>query len=338
MTRAARADDLAAVRERGELVWGGDLQGGEPYVFEDPREPAHIVGFEVDIAAAIARELGLQRARFFQVQWSNLVPSLERGDFDVALNGLEDTPERRARLRLSRPYFIYHEVLAVRRGAPYRTLDDLRGKRVATLEPDVRVRAPAGRVPLETVLYEGQEEPYFDLQQGARRRRAARSHHRGSLRLSARRDRVPADAGARAPTSSACAGATRRWRAAVDGALSRMIASGELRRILEAWHLWDDAQQGLAAAPPGRRRRRRYETPSLDRHQVVLFLEGAVVTALLSVAAFAIAMPLGMLLAAARVGRGRVLRAASPRRTSSSSAARRCSCSSTSSTSASRPS
>ena len=114
----AWADGLSTVREREELVWGGDLQGGEPYVFEDPRDPTKIIGFEVDIAAAIARELGLRGARFFQVQWSNLVPSLERGDIDVALNGLEDTPERRARLRLSRPYFIYHEVLAVRRGTP----------------------------------------------------------------------------------------------------------------------------------------------------------------------------------------------------------------------------
>ncbi len=167
--RTARADDLSAVRERGELVWGGDLQGGEPYVFEDPRDPAHLVGFEVDIAAAIARELGLQRARFYQVQWSNLVPSLERGDVDVALNGLEDTPERRSRLRTSRPYFIFHEVLAVRRGSPYRTLDDLRGKRVATMNQtyafELLQARPAERA-VETVLYEGQEEPYFDLQQG----------------------------------------------------------------------------------------------------------------------------------------------------------------------------
>src|SRR6185312_5801875 len=120
--RSAAADTLEQVKARGELVWGGDLQGGEPYVFEDPHDPSRVVGFEVDIASALARELGLQRARFFQMQWSNLVPALERGDIDVALNGLEDTAERRARLRLSRPYYFFRERLAVRRGAPYRTL------------------------------------------------------------------------------------------------------------------------------------------------------------------------------------------------------------------------
>ena len=162
---SAHADTLADVRARGELRWGGDLQGGEPYVYEDPHDPRRIVGFEVDIAEALARRIGAGRARFVEMQWSNLVPALERGDFDVALNGLEDTPERRARLRLSRPYFVYREVLAVRRGAPYRTLDDLRGKRVATLNQTYAFELLRAR-PLETVLYEGQQEPYFDLQQG----------------------------------------------------------------------------------------------------------------------------------------------------------------------------
>ena len=76
---------LARIKQRGELTWGADLQGGEPYVWEDPANPNHIVGFEVDIADAIARRLGV-RARFVQYNWSNLVPSLERGDFDRQLD------------------------------------------------------------------------------------------------------------------------------------------------------------------------------------------------------------------------------------------------------------
>jgi polar amino acid transport system substrate-binding protein len=317
----AWADGLSTVRERGELVWGGDLQGGEPYVFEDPKDPTKIVGFEVDIAAAIARELGLRGARFFQVQWSNLVPSLERGDIDVALNGLEDTPERRARLRLSRPYFIYHEVLAVRRGTPYRTLDDLRGKRVGTLNQTYAFELLETR-PVETVLYEGQEEPYFDLQQG--RVDAVFLDH-----LIAERYGCPL-AGIDCVTTpvrgSYVVGLRREdatLAAAVDDAVGRMIASGELRRILEGWHLWDDAQRELAsgvvsprpdggtawpaASPSAATREPAYGAASLDHRQVALFLQGAGVTALLSLAAFAIAMPLGMLLAAARMGAGRIV-------------------------------
>src|SRR5262252_455151 len=90
----ASSDTLAAARARGELLWGVDVQGGEPYVFEDPSDPKRLIGFEVEIADALGRALGV-RARFVQSDWSNLVPGLERGDFDIALNGLEDTPARR---------------------------------------------------------------------------------------------------------------------------------------------------------------------------------------------------------------------------------------------------
>ncbi|HEX4448817.1 MAG TPA: ABC transporter permease subunit [Polyangiaceae bacterium] len=297
--RPAAADTLAEARARGELVWGGDLQGGEPYVFEDPHDPAHIVGFEVDIAAALARELGLARARFYQTQWSNLIPTLERGDIDVALNGLEDTPERRARLRLSRPYFVFHETLAVRAGAPFRTLDDLRGKRVGTLNQTYAYELLQAR-PLETVLYEGQEEPYLDLRAG--RVDAVLLDDIIAERYGCPLPGVECLKGEQ--TGSAYVIGMRRndvaLAGAIDQALGRLIASGELRRILEGWHLWGDVQGTLAAAAPADTAAAPLGAASLDRRQVALFVQGAGVTVLLSLAAFAIAMPLGALLAAAR--------------------------------------
>src|SRR5262245_40665151 len=59
----AAPDALERVRAAGVLRWCGDLQGGEPYVFQDPASDAGIVGFEVEIAAALARRLGV-RAEF----------------------------------------------------------------------------------------------------------------------------------------------------------------------------------------------------------------------------------------------------------------------------------
>src|SRR3954454_17292291 len=114
-TSADEGHTLAQIREKGEITWGGDVQGGEPYVYEDPADPRHLIGFEVDIMDAIARRLGV-KARMVQYAWSNLVPSLERGDFDVAMNGLEATAEPKQRILLSEPYFIYAETLTIRRG------------------------------------------------------------------------------------------------------------------------------------------------------------------------------------------------------------------------------
>jgi polar amino acid transport system substrate-binding protein len=36
---------LDRIRARGELTWGADEQGGEPYAFEDPSRGGALVGF-----------------------------------------------------------------------------------------------------------------------------------------------------------------------------------------------------------------------------------------------------------------------------------------------------
>src|SRR6266566_9999942 len=87
-----------------ELVWAADAEGGAPYTFPDPRDPAHIIGFEVDLAKALAARLEL-KPRFVQNQWDGLVPCLERGEYDVVINGLEITPERAEKINFSVPYF-----------------------------------------------------------------------------------------------------------------------------------------------------------------------------------------------------------------------------------------
>src|SRR4029077_2873637 len=117
------------------LVWGGDAEGGAPFVEADPANPSRVRGFDVEVAERIARGLGGRTARFVQVQWSNIDQSVERGDFTLGLSGVEDTPVRRARHAVTIPYFEFREVLAVRRGDAGRihSLADLRGRRVATL-------------------------------------------------------------------------------------------------------------------------------------------------------------------------------------------------------------
>src|SRR6266480_8015431 len=87
-----------------ELVWAADAEGGAPYTFPDPRNPAHNIGFEVDLAEALAARMG-RKARFVQNQWDGLVPGLERGEYEVVINGLEITAERAEKINFSNPYF-----------------------------------------------------------------------------------------------------------------------------------------------------------------------------------------------------------------------------------------
>jgi polar amino acid transport system substrate-binding protein len=297
------------VRAHGEVGWGGDLQGGEPYVYESPTQPGVIIGFEVDIAEALARELGVH-ARFHQNDWSNLIPSLERADFDVILNGLEDTPARRTRLHLSRPYFVYGETLAVRPGSALHTLDELRGHRIGTLNQTVAQELLLAHG-ADVVLYEGQQEPYLDL-----------SHGRIDGVLL---DHVIADRyGCPLPELRCLAQDLARgtyvigmrpndielWTK-IDGALAQLIDSGELRAILEHWKLWEPRQDELRAranAVPATMASAVVVKQSLSASQLGLFLQGALLTILISVCAFGLALPFGMLLAVIRSHGGRAAR------------------------------
>lgn len=54
-----------------ELRWGGDAEGGAPFVEADPRNPSTVRGFDVEVAALIAHDLG-RTPRFIQVAWSSI--------------------------------------------------------------------------------------------------------------------------------------------------------------------------------------------------------------------------------------------------------------------------
>src|SRR5207244_680972 len=149
------------------LRWGGDAEGGAPFVEADPRNPSVVRGFDVEVAEEIAKGLG-KRAEFVQVAFSDIDQSVARGDFEIGMSGVEDTPPRRAALAATIPYFEFHEVLTVRasdRGR-FRSLADLRGRRVGTLGGTI-----AYELLLESqqkhgvilVSYDDDVHPYEDL-------------------------------------------------------------------------------------------------------------------------------------------------------------------------------
>ena len=306
------------MRSTGELGWGADLQGGEPYVFESPTQPGVIIGFEVEIAEALAHELGV-RAKFHQNDWSNLIPSLERGDFDLALNGLEDTPPRRARLRLSRPYFVYGETLAVRAGSSLHTLADLSGRRIGTLNQTVAQDLLQAQH-ADIVLYEGQQEPYSDLSQGRLDgvlldHVIADRYGCGQPGLTCVKEDL-----ARGTYVIGMRPSDVELAARVDAALSGLLSNGEIRRILMRWKLWDARQAELSErAPkpvpsaPSTEPRVPPTAPAstkqaLSTAQLALFFRGALLTVLISVCAFGLALPVGVLLAVIRSHGGPVAR------------------------------
>jgi polar amino acid transport system substrate-binding protein len=186
-----------------------------------------------------------------QVAWSNLVPALERGDFDIALNGLESTPSRAEKLRLSTPYYLYSETLAVRRGSPLRWLD-LEGKRVGTLNQTYAYDLLRARG-IDPILYEGVQEPYLDL--AAARIDAVLLDNIIADRYGCSMEGVEClpGAGALGAYVVGIRKSDDRLGAAIDAALADM-KSGELRRRSRSPASGTTAGRPAPVAPPRRRR------------------------------------------------------------------------------------
>jgi ABC-type amino acid transport substrate-binding protein len=149
------------------LVWATDAEGGAPYIYKDPKDPGHDIGFEVDIVREIEKEIGRPIVSR-QYAFSSLILGVQRGDFDFAMNGLEVTPDREAMVLFSRPYYLYREQLVVRKAE--RRFSDLEGAKrigavVGTLEDTAADRLLSAKG-VRGKMYDGVVEPYRDLALG----------------------------------------------------------------------------------------------------------------------------------------------------------------------------
>jgi polar amino acid transport system substrate-binding protein len=214
-----------------------------------------VEGFDVEVASLLAKELG-RTPRFIQTGFTTLDAAAARGDFDIGLSGLEDTPARQARLLVTVPYYEFREILTVREpdAARLRTLADFRGRRVATLGAtlayDLLLKAEAEHG-IRPVVYEDDVHPYTDLalgrvdavlldqvlaERGVRRNpglvnqdmHIASGHYVGvlALRNTALRDEV-------------------------NDILRRAMRDGRLEAIFRRWGMWNEDQPALYARLTG---------------------------------------------------------------------------------------
>lgn len=293
------------------LRWGGDAEGGAPFVEADPNDPRKLVGFDVEIAELIARELG-RSPEFVQITFTSLDQSAVRGDFDIGLSGIEDTPGRRAAVAVSIPYYRFTEVLTVRAGDRdrFRTLADLRGRRVATLGGTIayEILLQAERDHgITAVSYDDDVHPYSDTLAGRvdavllDNVLAARAMRRYAGLF------TQPDAVATGHYVIIASPENTALRDRVDEILRRAMADGRLEAIFRKWNVWNDDQSALYAAvlsgaletSQGRR-----EAPSVwtaTRRYLPALIRAAGVTLVLSCLAMALAVALGMGIAIGRV-------------------------------------
>ena len=307
---ACQAAPVPTARASAELRWGGDAEGGAPFVEADAADPSKVRGFDVEIARMIAAGLGRQ-PRFLQVAWASIEQSVERGDFDVGLSGLEDRPELRARHAVSIPYYEFREVLAVRPAdrERFKTLADLGARRVGTLGSTQAYQIlldESARSRLIPISYDDDVHPYADLVAG---RLDAVLLDNIIAERSLRRTGGFAIQDAPVAIGHYVAVFGQRDAALRDSANAILLArmrDGSLEKVFRSWNVWDDRQAkyfarlladssssvGIVSNAATRGSMATY-APSLVR--------AAGITLVLSLLAMSLAVSAGILIAAGRI-------------------------------------
>ncbi|TIQ23853.1 transporter substrate-binding domain-containing protein, partial [Mesorhizobium sp.] len=100
-----------------------------PFTYHDAS--GALVGFDVEIAKAIAERLGVQ-AEFLEGKWDGLIAGLDAKRYDAVINQVGITEERKAKYDFSDPYIASKAVLIVRGdNADIKSFADLKGKKAA---------------------------------------------------------------------------------------------------------------------------------------------------------------------------------------------------------------
>lgn len=123
------ADALSKIKEKGEIVVA--LEGNwSPWNYHDEKTD-ELVGFDVEVAKAIAEKLGV-KATFVEGPWDGLLAGVDAGRYDLVVNGVEITDERSEKYTFTEPYGYMKTALMVHEdNTEITSYDDLKGKSTA---------------------------------------------------------------------------------------------------------------------------------------------------------------------------------------------------------------
>lgn len=166
---SARADTLADVKKRGNLVVGMEAAYVPYEFFKDGK----IIGYDPDIIDAFAPKLGV-KVQLVDTAWNGIIPALYAKKFDIIVSAMTITKERAEKVLFSMPYADASNVILLRADeSRIKTADDLSGKIVGvqigsaaagiikTFEAKLKAAGKPGYA--EVKQYEHYPEAYQDL-------------------------------------------------------------------------------------------------------------------------------------------------------------------------------
>jgi polar amino acid transport system substrate-binding protein len=159
----AAADGLDDIKSKGEISFGVKAEY-KPFGFRDAS--GEIKGFEIDIATAIAKALGV-KPKFEPVQDATRLPFITQGRVDVVIATMNDTPERRRTVGIIEPfYYASGASLLAPKSAKLKTWEQLRGKKVCGTQGSNWNKPIEEKFGVEVVAFRGIAEAETALKNG----------------------------------------------------------------------------------------------------------------------------------------------------------------------------
>ncbi len=291
----------SAANAQQPLRWGADPSGGAPYVYNDPQHPDQYIGYEKEMVDALAAAIG-RTPELVPTDWETIVSALQRGSFDIIVNGLEPTTDRARQIDFSKPYYIFEQQLTVRANEDQiHTLADCKNRIVGTLGNTASSRLMTAQgIPwkgyadpvaayrdlelkrIDAVLMDVPMEMYY-ARSNPKLKPAGQPFERGTYNIG-----LPKG--------------DEKLKTDINAAIDRVIRDGTLEKILRKWNLWNPAQEELQGPIRAGQSNStiQYDLTSAGfnwREAVWRLARAAVVTVLIAFGSMAIAVVLGMPLA-----------------------------------------
>jgi cystine transport system substrate-binding protein len=231
----AHADDLLdQVKQRGTLRIG--LEGTFP-PFNSKAPSGELVGYDVDIAKAVAARLGV-KPEFVTTEWSGIIAGLQANKFDVIVNQVGITDARKQVLDFS-PAYTYSAAQLIQRKddtRQFKSLEDLKGKKLGvglgTNYMDMAKSVPG----IDVKTYPGAPEYLRDLAAG---RLDAALNDRLMLAYLMKNSQLPlrtgATLGAGNPSGIPFRKGNPKFAKAIDDAMTQLEADGTFAKISDKW-------------------------------------------------------------------------------------------------------
>jgi ABC-type amino acid transport substrate-binding protein len=113
---------VAAIKKKGKVTVG-TASGYYPFEMVDKKN--ELVGFDIDIAKIVAKELGVQ-VEFQNYAFSGLIPALQSNKIDMVIAGMTITDKRKEVVDFSDTYFVSGQALLVNKKIPnVKSIQDL---------------------------------------------------------------------------------------------------------------------------------------------------------------------------------------------------------------------